>query len=237
MDYEGDSGGGGGFNSTSSSTNNFGGGSSQQSQRTRLSYDEQTLIPVTIAMALKSAPSSGDDNSNLQCLADGRKAATVILVGAVRSHQDLSTNVLYELEDGTGLIEVKQWLDDNDPTIVGDLRKETLKENSYVKVVGQIKDYDGKKLLVANSVRAVSTGNELSHHMLQVVYSAESHKRADSIVAQPMGTTPMITSPTTKAVLGTGTTLKEKVLDYFKREGGMWKTCVSKSTARVRCRD
>jgi hypothetical protein len=45
-----------------------------------------------------------DESGSMQ-LADGRKLYHVKLVGAVRSVEDFSTNVVYEVEDGTGLME------------------------------------------------------------------------------------------------------------------------------------
>lgn len=190
MDFQGDGGspaggggGGGGY------TNNYGGGGSQGSNEKRnvRSYDEQTLIPVSISMAYKAHPdSSGGGDGSALVLEDGRPLHTVKVVGAVRNVEDQSTNVLYTIEDGTGVMDVKQWLDDNDSSMVLDMRKETTKEGIYIKVIGQIKDYEGKKLLVANSVRPLSGGNELTHHLLEVIYSGEKFKRADSIVAPPM---------------------------------------------------
>jgi replication factor A2 len=177
MDYQG--GDGGGF---ATSNNDGAPSSSQGGGKPRRSYDEQTLIPVTIQMAMLAQPdASGGDGSLV--LPDGRPVSMVKLIGAVRSVNEQSTNVLYNLEDGTGMIDVKQWVDDNDCTAVLDIRKETLKENLYVKVIGQIKDYDGKKMIVANTVRPLATGNELTHHYLEVAHSCEKSKRAASIVA------------------------------------------------------
>lgn len=177
MDFQGGDGGG------------YGGGSSQvdppSSQgKTRRPYDEQTLTPLTIRMVRRSHPDTAGGDGSL-VLQDGRKLAFVKIVGAVRSVEDHSTNVVYNIEDGTGLIEVKQWLDDNECTALQELRQETLKEHVYLKIVGQIKDYEGNKIIIANSVRPLSSGNELTHHMLEVAYSAERHKRTDSIVGAP----------------------------------------------------
>jgi replication factor A2 len=209
MDYQGGGGNtGGGF------------GSSQQSaQKPRRSYDEQTLIPITLHMALQASPDPSGDGSLI--LEDGRKLSTVKVVGAVRSVEDASTNVLYQLEDGTGLMDVKQWLDDNDCTAIQEIRQKTKEENIYIKVTGQIKDYEGKKMLVASSVRPLTTANELTHHMLQVVHSAEKSKRADSIVSPGAimnnngvgfggGAVPV--AQTTSG----GNSLKERVLNFIK---------------------
>ena len=177
MDFQGGGGGSGG---------GFSGGSSQEQGRTRRSYDEQTLIPVTIRMALQARPEAAEGDGT-QVLDDGRKLSSIKLVGAVRTVDDNSTNVVYTIEDGTGLAEVKQWLDDNDCTALQEIRQQTTREHIYLKIIGQIKDYEGKKLIVANSVRPLTSANEISHHFLEVVHSAEQHKKMDSIVTPPAG--------------------------------------------------
>jgi len=172
MDYQGGFGGGG-----------YTGGSSQDppssSGKTRRAYDEQTVIPVTIRMINRSRPDSAGGDGSLT-LEDGRRAAMVKLVAAARSVEDHSTNIVYNMEDGTGLIDVKQWHDDNECTALQEIRQETSREHVYVKVIGQIKDYEGNKILIASSVRPLSTGNELTHHMLDVVYSSERYKRMEA---------------------------------------------------------
>lgn len=233
MDYQGGA-TGGGFNNTSG----FGGSQEQQASQSsqggnkpRRSYDEQTLIPVTIHMIMQAqADPSGDGSLVLE---DGRKLAQVKLVAAVRSVEDASTNSLYNLEDGTGLLDVKQWLDDNDSTAIQELRQLTLKENIYVKVIGQVKDYEGKKMVLANSVRPLSSGNEVTHHFLQVVHSAEKFKRADSIVAQPISNTGVgfaSNAPMAQAQTGGGNSLKDKVLQFIQTADDGGETGVNVNT-------
>ena len=182
MDFQGGDTGGGGF---SNNDNNYGGGSQGTPVKQRRNYDEQTLIPITISMAFKarSDSSGGDDTLTLE---DGRPLHSAKVVAAVRTADVQSTNILYTVEDGTGALDVKQWLDDTDAEEIAAMKKQCAKEHIYVKVIGQIKEYDGKKQLVANSVHLLSSGNELTHHLLQVIYSAEKFKRADSIVAAPI---------------------------------------------------
>lgn len=217
MDFQG-GGSGGGFTS-----NTFGAGTpdASQGQKTRRSYDEQTLIPVTIQMAMSAHPDpAGGDGSLL--LEDGRKVASVKIVAAVRSVDAQSTNVVYELEDGTGLLDAKQWLDDNDCQALQEIRDACMKEHIYIKVIGQIKDYEGKKLLVANSVRPLSTANELTHHMLQVVHSAEKAKRQDSIVAPPAANSGIgfgASMPVAQTT-GGGDSLKDQVLNFIRNNDG-----------------
>jgi replication factor A2 len=167
MDYQGGGGFGGGFDTTANNNNNN--SQSPSSNKPRRSYDEQSIQAVTISMALAARP----DASGRLVFENNRPLHHVKIVGAIRSVEDHSTNALYQIEDGTGLIDVKQWADQqNDSAAAMELRERTKQENIYVKVVGQIKDYDGKKMIVAESVRPLATGNELAHHMIEVVYEA-----------------------------------------------------------------
>merc|ERR1712028_154061 len=182
MDFQGDAGGGGGGGFTNND-NSFSGGGTQDSaeKKSRRSYDDQTLIPVTISMAMK-AQSDVAGGDGTMVLEDGRSLHMIKLIGAVRSVDTQSTNILYVIEDGTGVCDVKQWVDDNEPAAVTELTKAAAIENVYVKVIGMIKEYEGRKQIVATSVQRVLSGNELTHHLLEVMYSAEKFKQADSIV-------------------------------------------------------
>jgi replication factor A2 len=176
MDYQGGSSqggfGNGGFGGESSQgSGNRGGG--------RKSYDEQTLQPCTIGMILSALP-EGNDSGSLE-LSDGRKLHHVVIVGAVKECTQNSTNALYEIEDGTGLIVVKQWVDQNDCAAKYEMRQKCMHENTYLKIVGSPKYYDGNVQLVAESIRPVSTGNELTHHMLEVAYAGEKYKNRHSL--------------------------------------------------------
>jgi len=221
MDFQGgEAAGGGGF---SNNDKNYGGGSqTSPDKRSRRNYDEQTLIPVTISMAFKAHSDSSGGNDTLT-LEDGRPLHSVKIIGAVRSAEVQSTNIMYTIEDGTGALDVKQWVDDNDAEAIGDMKRQNAKEGIYVKVIGQISEYDGKKQLVANSVMPLSSGNQLTHHLLEVMYCAEKYKQADSIVASPImqtsnGTT-FGNNNSIQAKIGGGhddNSTKERVLQFLR---------------------
>lgn len=225
MDYQGGGDGGGGFGGGSQNNNNV-----TQSQGTpsrsgpRKSYDEQTLIPVTAKMILSATSTSSQEGTGALALPDGRNLHHVKLVGAVRTVENMSTNVSYEIEDGTGLIEVKQWMDDNDCSAAQEMKEQAAKDAQYLRIIGQIKDYDGKKSLVAHSIRRITDGNELTHHFLEVVHSAEKYARGERIggMAAPVSmasNTMNSSTPVAAASSGGGDSLKDQVLNYVKVEG------------------
>jgi replication factor A2 len=237
MDYQGDMGGGGnyggGFDNSSGGFNSGGGGGGG-TPKARKAYDEQTIIPVTARMIIQAQ--SGENGLTLQ---DGRELHHVKFIGAVRSHEDASTNATFSIEDGTGLVDVKQWVDANDCPAIIEMRQECMQENVYVKVIGSLKDYDGKKTLVAHTVRRLSTSNELTHHMLEVVYSSEKYQRKQSIVGGAMphsmagggvgfGGVHGGGAPVAQASSGdnAGDKLRNQVLNFIRDEGSKWLLCV-----------
>jgi len=183
LDYEGNMGGmGGGGHGGAQTPSSTGGNNNNNTQssgsRKRGSYDEQTVHSVTIKLMMESEPQSSVDSAGLK-LRDGRNLHHVQFVASVRSVEDHSTHVMYEMEDGTGgVMHVKQWLDDNQEcTAISNLRQQCTQAHVYLKVVGVLKDYDGQKTVLADSIRPLSTSNEITHHFLQVVYQGEMHKR------------------------------------------------------------
>ena len=183
MDYQGGGGGGGGFSGGGNDAYGAGSPAGGDGGAQRRNYDDQTCIPVTARMILTGQPDMGD-NQQLK-LEDDRKLYHIKLVGAVREVEETSTNTVYTIEDGTGLVKIKQWIDETDCSAVQEMREAAKQDNIYVKVVGQVKMYNGSKQILASSVRPLSTGNELAHHFLEVVYSGEKYKN-DSTIIQPV---------------------------------------------------
>mmetsp|Transcript_9231 Transcript_9231/g.18871 ORF Transcript_9231/g.18871 Transcript_9231/m.18871 type:complete len:277 (+) Transcript_9231:157-987(+) len=155
--YGGGFGGGGGFNSPGADT----------PTKPRKSYDDQTLVPMTIRQITTA---QSDENGGGQIIYNGREVHHVKFVAAVRTIDEQSTNVTYEVEDGTGKIEARKWVNDAGG---GDAQEDTvqkIREHSYVRIVGQVKDYDGRRSVVAYSVRKLSSPNEITHHFLEAIY-------------------------------------------------------------------
>ena len=145
-------------------------------QKQRKATDEQTLIPVTIRMVLNSAAN---------VLEDGREPHNVKLIGAVRSVEKSSTSYNYEIEDGTGLMSVKEWVDNADTLEVQQLRDEAATEHQYIRIIGKMQEYEGKKQIVAYSVRKCRDLNEMTYHFLEVVHSGEKFLKSNQIVGAP----------------------------------------------------
>jgi replication factor A2 len=105
---------------------------------------------------------------------DGADVANVLFMGQVRNISSQSTNVTYKIDDGTGEIEVKKWVDsttaDNMDTDDGKAPadgKSELELNGYARVFGSIKSFGNKRYIGAHSVRPLTNINELHTHLLE----------------------------------------------------------------------
>eukprot|EP00126_Sphaerothecum_destruens_P010022 Sdes_comp20657_c0_seq2m15959 len=155
----------------------------------------QTISPVTIRQLLNASQNSMDDTFRV----DGKTPAQVRLlfaastlfnlslcqdsplnphfcwflkvtfVGAIRSVVEQSTHLIYKVEDGTGEIDVRMWLDSHDSEHKAQQRS-AFQEGIYVRVVGQMRTFMDKLSINSYSIRPIADMNEISFHMIEVIY-------------------------------------------------------------------
>ncbi|RDA96225.1 hypothetical protein CP533_1727, partial [Ophiocordyceps camponoti-saundersi (nom. inval.)] len=144
----------------------FAGGGSQQGSQSGAggkAYQDESLRPVTIKQVLEAdeAFSGGADFK-----IDGSVVTQITFVGQVRSINPQSTNITFKIDDGTGQIEVKKWIDadrqeDADPGFEPD---------SHVRVWGRLKSFNSKRHVGAHVIRPVTDFNEVNYHLLEATY-------------------------------------------------------------------
>ncbi len=107
----------------------------------------------------------------------------VKLVGAVRNFRAHDKHVQIDLEDGTGLFRIIVWRKQKECTAQRHLIDEC-NGNRCIRVIGEVADYYGVHEIIAFDIRPVSSGNEVTHHFLEVAYSYE--KRLESVQDEMM---------------------------------------------------
>jgi hypothetical protein len=147
--------------------------SSMTAVKVNLHNGEHTLIPVTVKMI-----HSAVRDCKRFVLKDGRPLHMVKLVGAVRNFRVHDKHVQIDLEDGTGLLPIIFWRKQKECTAQRHLVDEC-NGNRYICVIGEVADYYGVHEIIAFNIRPVSSGNEVTHHFLEVAYSYE--KRLKSV--------------------------------------------------------
>jgi replication factor A2 len=132
-----------------------------------LNNGEHTLIPVTAKMIHSTVW-----DSKRFVLKDGRPLHMVKLVGAIRNFRVNIKHVQINVEDGTRLVQVILRRKEKECTAQHCLI-DKCNSNHYICVIGEVEDYYGVHEIIAFDVRPVSSGNEVTHHFLEVAYSFE----------------------------------------------------------------
>jgi replication factor A2 len=139
---------------------------------------EHMLIPVTVKMI-----HSAVRDCERFILKDGRPLHMVKLVGAVRNVHVHDKHVQIDLEDGTGLLRIFFWQTQKECTAQRHLIDECNSKH-YIRVIGEVADYYGVHEIIAFDIQPVSSGNEVTHHFLEVAYSYE--RRLESVEDEMM---------------------------------------------------
>lgn len=90
-------------------------------------------------------------------------------MGQVRNISTQTTNVTYKLDDGTAIIEVKQW---NNPDSLDSLDGpkppgKSPVEGDYAQVWGRMKAFNNKRTVVAHVIRTIVDFNAVQCHLLE----------------------------------------------------------------------
>ncbi|PUZ76688.1 hypothetical protein GQ55_1G310900 [Panicum hallii var. hallii] len=154
--------GGGGFmpsQSTAVPESSGGGGGGGLSK----GRNAQTLLPLTVKQIMDAAQAS-DDKSNFAI--NGVEVSTVRLVGRMLGKIERVTDVAFTLDDGTGKIDVNRWENESSDT----KEMADVNDGNYVIVNGGLKGFQGKRHVVAYSVRRVTNFNDITHHFLHCIH-------------------------------------------------------------------
>ncbi|XP_020596086.1 replication protein A 32 kDa subunit B-like [Phalaenopsis equestris] len=161
----------------------FSGGGFMPSQATQTpefgfskSRASQGILPLTVKQ-ISEAYDSNDDKSNF--VVDGVDATNVKLLGIMVNKIERVTDVTFSLDDGSGRINVNRWV--NETT---DTNEMALVQNGmYVTIRGSLKGFQGKRQVVAYSVRPVIDFNEVTLHYLECIHVHMDNTRPKAITA------------------------------------------------------
>lgn len=130
------------------------------------SYGKDTLRPVTIKQLVDAYHPNPDAE---HFMIDDAEATQVTFVGQVRNISKQTTNVTYKLDDGTGIIEVKVWVDMDAANEEGESGggKNSVVEQGYARVYGRLKAFGNKRHVGANVIRPIQDYNEIQYHLLE----------------------------------------------------------------------
>ncbi|KAJ3302491.1 replication factor A protein 2 [Kappamyces sp. JEL0829] len=101
-------------------------------------------------------------------MVDGKELTQILVLGRV--HKVLVTNnaIVYTVDDGSASMEVKKFMEQTSDD--QDQEMPQIQEGGYIKVIGRIKVFNGKKSIDAYKIKKVDNFDEVSHHLLSIVY-------------------------------------------------------------------
>ncbi|KAM0753739.1 replication protein A, subunit RPA32 [Meredithblackwellia eburnea MCA 4105] len=122
-----------------------------------------SLRPVTIKQLVEADRPHPDSEFTI----DGVECKDVTFVACIRHIDTKSpTNVSLQVEDGTGQINVRKWIESGSEDA-----KDEFEENQYVRILGSIKTFNDKKHISANHIHVVEDKDEIQFHIIEVVHT------------------------------------------------------------------
>lgn len=137
------------------------------------------LLPLTVRQISLAVQKPSDDNFYV----DGVDVNNVTLIGMVFNKEEKATDVSFLLDDGTGRVEVKRWIDGQDTH--ESMEMVTIQNGAYVRVHGHLRSFQGKRNVVAFSVRSVTDFNEITFHFLECIYVHLYHVKSTGTQVAP----------------------------------------------------
>jgi len=155
----------------------------------------QSLMAYSIKQLHAAAQPTSEDSFRI----DGREVNEVTIIGAILSVNEQTTNLTFVVDDGTGKIEVKIWLEEKNEA--QQQKKASWRQGTYVRVIGNLRSLWNKRSIVAFTLIPIVNFNELTFHLLETIYTHLYNTRGPLTAPAPSGG---ISSTTTTSAYGTG---------------------------------
>jgi len=124
-----------------------------------------SLRPCTIKQLLNATQAHTDAEWHIEDVEIGQ----VTVVAQVVSIQVQATSSVYWLDDGTGRMEARHWIDSSTLSEENPEDPNAIKEGSYLRVLGTIKTFSSKRYINAAHLRASTDPHEVYFHELDVI--------------------------------------------------------------------
>lgn len=106
---------------------------------------------------------------------DGREMHMVTIVGQVVEKVDQSSVILLRVDDGTGVVDVRKWVDAADDAMDGggggnggssDQGDAAISVGMYVRVYGDLRTYQGNLIVISTRILLIQDYNEITYNLL-----------------------------------------------------------------------
>ena len=132
---------------------------------------KNTLVPITVHMVHAAVKDDTDEQFKI----DGRAPSQVTIVARVLKVSPQSAYYSYTLDDGTGQIDARVWIDKDENGSETDnvttRRMKECTEGAYVRFFGRIREFNKQRNLLATRITVIKDLNEVTYHGLEVIQS------------------------------------------------------------------
>lgn len=124
-----------------------------------------SLIPITIRQLNEATQHVPDGEFSIHNLS----LSLVSLVGVLRKVENQTSAVSVTVEDGTGSIEIKRWIEEKETSAAEQTEYFQAMENKYVHVTGVLKQFNQKKGVQQAKFTLITDHNQVLYHMLAAI--------------------------------------------------------------------
>jgi len=151
----------------------------------------QPLVPTTIRQLLNSEQINPEYDDFVM---NGQTINQVSVVALILNTNPQATNLNYLVDDGTGQIDVRIYINQEEPNEYIQQKSVEWLEGCYVRVIGNLRAFGTKRSLVALRLILIEDFNEITYHFLECVYAHILSSR-DSTVQPTIATHPVAVYP------------------------------------------
>nr|GAT42996.1 predicted protein [Mycena chlorophos] len=132
----------------------------------------RTLRPVTVVQLAKAK----EDLEGWTL--GGNRLDKLLLVGELRDHRVSTICRSFMLDDGTGMIAAKLWVDTPAEELELPFRGIPIEQTAHFRVVGSLQVYGGKRFLNVTHARLVTDAHEIYYHIMNTIYTHVALQKA-----------------------------------------------------------
>ncbi|KAG7037548.1 Replication protein A 32 kDa subunit A [Cucurbita argyrosperma subsp. argyrosperma] len=151
---------------------------SSQTNDSSLSKSRETpgVVPVTVKQ-ISEASHPGEEKANF--VINGVDITNVTIVGKVSEKAERNTDITFIVDDGTGRIGCKRWVNDTFDT----KQMDEIQDGMYVRVIGHLKIFQSNKQIFAFSVRPVTNFDEITFHFIECIHDHLRNSKLQVLIA------------------------------------------------------
>ncbi|KAK6454396.1 uncharacterized protein RJT20DRAFT_130520 [Scheffersomyces xylosifermentans] len=154
------------------------GGFSNDNASSQGSAVRSSMTPVTIKQINDASQPIPDANFSVYNV----ELNMISFVGVLRKVDVQTSAVVLTVEDGSGSIELRKWINASVSTPEAEAEKYSNDINKYVHVGGALKEFQGKKNVQNVAVYSVTDHNQVLYHNLSAI---ENHLKKQGVTAKP----------------------------------------------------